>query len=78
MNPYAEKLIAPDGREFTARSPAEYNDLRYGQGYRPAPEQSAEPDTQSTPESVPRADSATTPRSSGGQKAKPAVETRDA
>jgi hypothetical protein len=37
MTSFAEKLIAPDGRVFTARSAAEYNDLRYGQGYRPAP-----------------------------------------
>lgn len=44
MNPFAEKLIAPDGREFTARSAAEYNDLRYGQGYRVPPPADPEPE----------------------------------
>lgn len=37
--PYSATLIAPDGRVVTVTSPADYNDLRYGRGYRePAPE----------------------------------------
>lgn len=31
---YRKVLIAPDGREVTARSPREANDLMYGSGYR--------------------------------------------
>lgn len=34
---YQDVLIAPDGREVTVTSPGEYNDLRYGKGYRPKP-----------------------------------------
>lgn len=79
MNPYAEKLIAPDGREFTARSPAEYNDLRYGQGYRVPQPESAQPETKT--ESPRRTEPAATPRSSSAaapkSKATP-TETRDA
>lgn len=50
MNDFAKKLVAPDGREFTARSAAEYNDLRFGQGYRPAEEDTPEPEPESEPE----------------------------
>ncbi|MET9262411.1 hypothetical protein [Amycolatopsis sp. NPDC004079] len=42
MENFAARLVAPDGREFIARSPAEYNTLRYGQGYRPADESAAD------------------------------------
>ncbi|MBB1153521.1 hypothetical protein [Amycolatopsis dendrobii] len=56
MKTFAERLVSPDGREFTARSPAEYNALRYGQGYRPAdepaPDAPAKP-TAKTAKSVP-------------------------
>jgi hypothetical protein len=42
---YRELLVAPDGRQVTATSPAEYNDLLYGRGYRRADDvnQPAEP-----------------------------------
>lgn len=48
MSPFRETLVAPDGRTVTATSPGEYNDLRYGRGYRPptpvpAPEPPAVP-----------------------------------
>lgn len=32
----SQKLIAPNGSEFVARTPREANDLIYGAGYRPA------------------------------------------
>lgn len=35
MPAFSETLISPDGREVTATSAGEYNDLRYGRGYRP-------------------------------------------
>lgn len=35
MSAYSEVLVSPEGREVTARSAGEYNDLRYGRGYRP-------------------------------------------
>jgi hypothetical protein len=50
MNDFAKKLTAPDGRQFTARSAAEYNDLRFGQGYRPAEETTAEAEPAPEPE----------------------------
>ena len=34
MSDYSEVLIAPDGREVIAKSPSEYNDLKFGMGYR--------------------------------------------
>lgn len=34
MTNYHETLVSPEGRVVNVTSPAEYNDLRYGQGYR--------------------------------------------
>lgn len=36
MATYRELLVSPDGRTVAATSPAEYNDLLYGRGYRRA------------------------------------------
>ena len=82
MNDFAEKLIAPDGREFTARSAAEYNDLRYGQGYRPVAETEPEAEPAPEPESAPTSEAAVAPapRSKGSAtpKAGAPVDTPDA
>lgn len=29
-------LVSPDGRDYTAQTPTEFNDLVYGHGYKPA------------------------------------------
>jgi hypothetical protein len=76
MNDFAEKLIAPDGREFTARSASEYNDLRYGQGYRPAAE--TEPESESEPMPQPEAVPASRSKGSATPKASAPVDTPDA
>lgn len=55
MTEYSKPLIAPDGRTVTAHSPSEYNDLRFGLGYRPADEepQRAAPTEDAEPAEVP-------------------------
>jgi len=54
MSEYRETLVSPQGRTVTVTSPGEYNDLRYGLGYRPpaevAQKQPAEQERQDEPE----------------------------
>jgi hypothetical protein len=60
MTPFRETLVAPDGRTVTTTSPGEYNDLRYGRGYRPP---RADPAPEPPP--VPVAPTAPTKRATG-------------
>lgn len=46
---YRETLVSPDGRAVTATSPAEYNDLRYGRGYRPVDDPAVTPGYKTVP-----------------------------
>jgi len=43
---YRELLVSPDGRTVAATSPAEYNDLLYGRGYRRADDVEQPTDTE--------------------------------
>jgi hypothetical protein len=43
------RLIAPDGTEYEAATPVEANDLRFGHGYRIAPDEPAKARSEHTP-----------------------------
>jgi len=47
------RLIAPDGTEYEAATPVEANDLRFGHGYRIAPDAPAEASAEHAPEPEP-------------------------